>query len=599
MDLNGTGGPTGPDPSDREGRPRRALDAALVGSWEWDVAADDHARDATFNWHLGLEAAGPARTLADMLARVHPEDRPRVAAAHESAAQGGPPLDVEFRVARPGGTPRWLLARGGLAIGRDGRARLAGVVVDITRQKRDEAAREALVRRSREVAAHLPGAAVFVVDPDLRYLLAEGQALRDAGFEPADFEGRTLAEALPAGELAEHERSYRRTLAGESFRVEHPISGRQYETQGVPLRDEEGRVTAALAVSYDITERKRAEEALRRLQEDLQGQVEEAIVRLERADETLDGLLLRLITAREDERGRLSRELHDVLGQDLAALSLDLGALMRDMPAGYPARSRLREVRATVDRLGRLSHDLAVELRPVTLDDVGLAPALAALVARWSEQYQVAAHFRPVGLAAERPTPEVESAIYRVVQEALKNVAKHAGAAHVSVTVERAEAELRVVVADDGRGFDPGPVTGAGGRLGLLGMDERLALVGGTLRIESVAGRGTTIRAAVPLASPGGAGDFQGALREAIVRTSTATDARDGARESARMIAEVFRLLSDEAALLAAGRVGREVAKARLLAAIDEAPVGTAVRLTMLVGMVDRAIRGVYGPPHA
>jgi PAS domain S-box-containing protein len=233
----------------------------------------------------------------------------------------------------------------------------------------------------------------------------------------------------------------------------------------------------------DVSDRKRAEAALRGAM----------------ADRT--ELLRRLVTAQEDERRRVARDLHDGLGQELTALILGLKALEQSVPEDAPGRDRLREVERIVNVIGREAHDLAVELRPTALDDLGLPAALTAYVDRWSERTGIAADFEPVGLGGDRLPPEVETTAYRVVQEALNNVAKHAGARRVTVMVSRQGGELVAMVEDDGRGFDPGrDGLGSGGRsLGLLGMRERVGLVGGALVIESGEGEGTVVQARIPL----------------------------------------------------------------------------------------------------
>lgn len=221
-------------------------------------------------------------------------------------------------------------------------------------------------------------------------------------------------------------------------------------------------------------------------------------------------LLRRLATAQEDERRHIARELHDQMGQHLAALGLGLKALETGGPDSPPARARLRQLQDLADRIGREVHHLALELRPPALDDLGLGTALAHYAERWSERSDVAVDFQASGLEAGRLPAPVETALYRVVQEALTNVLRHAGARRVSLVLQRSDGRAQAVVEDDGRGFD-GEATmaaaAAGGRLGLLGMRERLALVGGTLAVESAPGRGTTIIARVPLDARGEGGN--------------------------------------------------------------------------------------------
>jgi signal transduction histidine kinase len=207
-----------------------------------------------------------------------------------------------------------------------------------------------------------------------------------------------------------------------------------------------------------------------------------------------------LVSSQEDERRRISREIHDRLGQELVALKLGLNRLESDFPEGTSGRSRLRELQESVDRLGRQAHDLAFDLRPSALDDLGLRAAVEGLIRRWSQRIGIAAGLHFAGDGNERASLEVESAVYRVVQEALTNVAKHSNATEVSIIVEHGESHLMALIEDNGAGFDPDTRVSTS-KLGLLGMDERLSLVGGALQVESSPGAGTTVRALIPLHS--------------------------------------------------------------------------------------------------
>jgi PAS domain S-box-containing protein len=225
---------------------------------------------------------------------------------------------------------------------------------------------------------------------------------------------------------------------------------------------------------------------------------------LQRANDELEGemdrrrdLARRLSTAQEDERRRVARDLHDSVGQLLAGLSLAVKAVAASAPLPAPAAERLAVVQRVADELGRQVHGLAVRLRPTALDDFGLAAALGQLVGEWSAQAGVPVDLQTVGLESGRLPPAAETALYRVVQEALTNVARHARANSVSVVVSRHDGQATAVVEDDGVGFD---LADAGaGRLGLIGMRERVALAGGNLDIESEPGRGTTVIARVPM----------------------------------------------------------------------------------------------------
>jgi len=203
----------------------------------------------------------------------------------------------------------------------------------------------------------------------------------------------------------------------------------------------------------------------------------------------------RVVDAQELERKRLARELHDETGQALTSILLGLKPL-EQLAATEEERAAVTSVRELVVSTLQDVRRLAVELRPTALDDFGLAAALERLAEGFREQTGI-----EVDIAAQlgdgRLPEEVETTLYRIVQEALTNVIKHAEASRVSILLTRANGAVIAVVEDDGGGFDPAATRDGG--LGLLGMRERLALLGGTLRIEAGAHHGTTVAAEVPL----------------------------------------------------------------------------------------------------
>jgi PAS domain S-box-containing protein len=209
----------------------------------------------------------------------------------------------------------------------------------------------------------------------------------------------------------------------------------------------------------------------------------------------------RLVRAEEAERLRLAHELHDETGQSLAAV----GLAVRDLESCISERDKggLRRVQDQLTALGKSLHDVARQLRPTSLDDLGLEVALTNHAADWSEKFGIGVDLQNQCDLDGVPS-ELAVVIYRVVQEALTNVAKHAtGASTVSIIVTHVDNQLRLTIEDNGRGFSEPEVTlspepGSGG-LGLPGMRERLTLVGGELEIESSVGAGTTLHARIPI----------------------------------------------------------------------------------------------------
>jgi signal transduction histidine kinase len=237
------------------------------------------------------------------------------------------------------------------------------------------------------------------------------------------------------------------------------------------------------------------------------GQVNEAL-RTEvaghgRAEAARQVLLQQLATNQEEERHRIARELHDQMGQHLTAFSLGLKSLKDGTPEPSPAHQSLQKLLNLAELMGKEVHRLALELRPTALDDLGLHTALVNYVEVWSESCGTEVDFQSTGLDGGRLLPPLETALYRVVQEAMTNVLKHAQAKRVNLILHCSADQVSAVIEDDGLGFDSETALKATGRLGVLGMQERLALVGGTLTIESTPNNGTTVFARIPLTTDG------------------------------------------------------------------------------------------------
>jgi signal transduction histidine kinase len=213
------------------------------------------------------------------------------------------------------------------------------------------------------------------------------------------------------------------------------------------------------------------------------------------------GLRRHLTMAEEKERLRLSHELHDQAGQSLIAAILELNEI--DPLISGPAHDRLYLVRKRMEDLGKTLHRIAWELRPASIDELGLRKALASYIADWGEQCDTEVDFHCDDPALDEVPSDIGTAVYRVVQEGLTNIVKHAQRpSSVSVVIRRSDAILQVIVEDNGCGFDVGATAARLGPrrgLGLDGMRERLSLIGGALEVESASGAGTTIFARIIL----------------------------------------------------------------------------------------------------
>lgn len=226
---------------------------------------------------------------------------------------------------------------------------------------------------------------------------------------------------------------------------------------------------------------------------------------LEEREHARRELLRKLISAQEDERKRIARELHDETSQTLAALGMGLDTALAEAASPEAARRRLVEVRQLLTRINGGLHRLIVGLRPSVLDDLGLEAAIRSTAERHLAASGVGVRCEFENLELRFP-PEVETAVFRAVQEAIVNIARHAGAESVLIQGTVDGAALTIEIEDDGVGFEPAAVVTAPGSLrgvGLLGMRERIEIIGGTVIVESEPGRGTRVVMHVPIAGHG------------------------------------------------------------------------------------------------
>jgi two-component system, NarL family, sensor histidine kinase UhpB len=330
-------------------------------------------------------------------------------------------------------------------------------------------------------------------DETLRFVAVNDAALRLYGYSREEFLGMSAADLRRPDERRDflrHEPGGSEVYRGV-FRHARK-NGEPLDIDGVGhLVGWRGR-RARLVVINDITERLRTQQALERVNREL-----------ELSHERLRALSRRLLEVQEEERGRLARDLHDDIGQVLTALKIQLESLQR---VGDPAlRVRIAEGVETVQHTLERVRQLSLSLRPPQLDDLGLAAALRSHLDRQAGVAGLAPHFD----AAEAPQdiePDTETACFRVAQEAINNVLRHARAHNLWVRLFVAGGRLALSVRDDGRGFDLDGVrrrAASGASLGLVGMEERIALAGGSFELRAAPGQGTVLLATFPLQHQG------------------------------------------------------------------------------------------------
>jgi two-component system, chemotaxis family, CheB/CheR fusion protein len=294
--------------------------------------------------------------------------------------------------------------------------------------------------------------------------------------------------------------------------------GGWYLVRMLPYRTTEDRIDGVVITFIDNTVRKAAAETLRRTRDELEVRVKERTGDLQTANETLRnevrerkvavdrarGLLRRIVTAQEDERNRMARNLHDHLGQQLAALRLKLDVVKDKGGEQGDFNQMIEQAQIIAKQIDTDVDFLSWELRPLSLDRLPLVTALSHFVQEWSKHFNIPAEFHTSDAEIDRFPQDIETNLYRIAQEALNNIYKHAQATRVEVIFERRADHIVLIIEDNGRGFDTNEVAVQGEEekgMGLTGMRERAALIGGRLEIESQAGDGTTIIIRTPISS--------------------------------------------------------------------------------------------------
>lgn len=320
--------------------------------------------------------------------------------------------------------------------------------------------------------------AVVATDDNLVIKSWNAAAERVYGWKADEVLGRPTHEVIP-GEFSDLDRSEAIRWLVDAGRLSGEVTQRRkngerihVEVRAVALVDQSGRRIGYVAVNRDITERRRAENTIR-------------------------ALLNAVVAAQEEERSRIARELHDDTAQALTSMIMKLRA-MTEAQSLEEVKLSATELRTHAARALDEIQRIARGLRPATLDALGLEAALERLAIEFTQSSKISVDVQCIGLEGKRLPPSVEITLYRIAQESMTNVGKHAAAKTASIVVHRTAARAVLIVEDDGCGFDPSKTSPCGG-FGLLGIRERVALMGGTLAIESAHGTGTTVAISIPI----------------------------------------------------------------------------------------------------
>jgi PAS domain S-box-containing protein len=476
-----------------EERLRLAQQAARIGTFDWNIRTGVNTWTPELEAIYGLPPGGFGGTQTVFENLVHPDDRAGVIKLVDAAMKSGQPTKCEWRVVWGDGSVHWIAGRWQVFMDASGEpSKMIGVNIDVTERKLADEARLEVTRILEAQAALLQSqeellkifvknvpAGVAMLDGEMRYLQVSERWCTDYGVDASQVLGHSHYEIFP--DIPQRWKEiHRRALAGETLRAEEDRWDRDGGTTWLrweirPWQNHDGVQGGILIFAEDITHRKQAEEALL-------------------------GMSRKLIEAHEQERSRIGRDLHDDVVQRLALLSIELEGVEQDLPdAASELRTRLRAVRGQTSRLASDIQLLSHELHSSKLEYLGIIGAAKNFCKEFSERQKVEIDFQSHDLPKALPT-ELSLSLFRVLQEALRNAAKHSGIKRFEVRLWGSTGEIHLTVSDLGAGFDTEAAMKSTG-LGLTSMRERLRLVGGELSISSEPKCGTTIHARVPFDS--------------------------------------------------------------------------------------------------
>ena len=465
-----------------EERLRLALQAARIGTFEWNLRTGVNTWTPELESLYGLPPGGFGGTQTAFENLVHPDDLPKVRQLIDETLKTGCPMHGEWRTVWADRSVHWIAARWQtFADESGGPARVVGVHIDVTERNSAEEALRKSEEKFRRVVEHI-GDALFVDNFEGQVVFANERFLNLFGYSREELPDIKLEDYVAPEYRATLRDRHDQRVRGEAVPTHFEYEGFRrdgkrmwLEADVVPVTDENGNRIGTQSALRDVTERKRAEEAL-------------------------SGMTRKLLEAQEQERTRIARELHDDINQRMALLAIEVQRWSQQLPES--AVDLHGHIHHACQRLSELSRDiqaLSHRLHSSKLEYLGIVTAIKSFCKELSEHHKVVVNFIHSNIPDTVPA-EISLCLFRVTQEALQNAVKHSGSRHFSVELRSTGEEIHLTVSDLGAGFEPQEAMNRRG-LGLISMRERLRLVGGELSITSQPKRGTTIHARVPILS--------------------------------------------------------------------------------------------------
>lgn len=461
-----------------ETRLAEAQRIAHLGSWEWDIKSDKIVWSDELYRIFGVKRSQFGATYQAAFNFCHPDDREALQKAVDETLQGKRHHNIEHRIVRPDGSMRTIHARGEVTLNEGGEpVRMAGTALDISdRKEAEKALRESEVKLRQMFESVTDGITVTDMDGIITQANEKTADIHGVGSKN-ELLGKSAFEYVAQCDREKVIENMGRTLEqGSISAIECTLlraDGSEFpgEISASVLKDISGNPTGFIAITRDITARIQVRKNMR-------------------------FYISQITRAQEEERRRIARELHDDTVQSLATLSLDIQAISR-------ARNRLSDetrqlleqlrlkVNGTMEAVCRFSH----KLRPEVLDQLGLLRALELLTQELHNEGKTAVHLEVTG-SERRLSTEAELVLFRITQEALRNVSKYAHATEAVVRVEFNQKKIKLDISDNGCGFELPEVLGdfiGAGKLGLIGMQERARLLDANFSVKSEPGKGTVI----------------------------------------------------------------------------------------------------------